>query len=114
MIHVLIRRATVCAVFVLAGAYAWMSLRGPQRIPSLLEKRREIRALEEHNANLKRDIANKQKLIYDLQYNRDKQDEVIRKWLHAGKPNEIHFILPDHEGAPAAVSPHADPEPRAQ
>src|SRR5437764_137005 len=55
VIHPVIRRATLWAVFVLALSYAWVALRGPQGIPALLEKRREIRVMEERNANLKRD-----------------------------------------------------------
>ncbi len=114
MIHPVIRRATIWAVCVLAVSWAWVALRGPQGIPALLEKRHEIRELEERNANLKRDIENKKKLIHDLQYSREKQDEVIRQWLHQGKPNEIQFILPDRGAAKPDTGPHSEPAPRTR
>lgn len=105
MIQSVIRRATILAAFVLVCAYAFMALRGPQGLPSLLEKRHSIRSMEEENANLKRDIDNRRKLIHDLQFSKDKQDEAIRRFLNQAKPNETEFILPDHgmvENAPQA------------
>jgi len=87
-----------------------MAIRGPQGVPAFLEKRREIRQLEEENANLRRDIDNRQKLIHELQYSKDKQDEVIRRYLHEGKPNEVQFILPDRSGS---VNP-VPPQPQAR
>jgi hypothetical protein len=47
------RRLTILVVIVLASAYGFVVLRGPQGIPALLEKHREIRSLEEGNAALK-------------------------------------------------------------
>lgn len=58
----------VAAIAALAGlaAYATIMLRGPQGLSALTEKRREIRTLEEQNANLQRDIEAKKLRIEKL------------------------------------------------
>jgi len=56
------------AVAALAGlaAYATIMLRGPQGLGAWAEKRHEIQALEEQNANLQRDIEAKKIRIEKL------------------------------------------------
>ncbi len=49
------RRAGILFVVVLVGAYGWVFLSGPQGFQTLIEKRREIRDLEERNANIRRE-----------------------------------------------------------
>jgi cell division protein FtsB len=58
----------IAAVAALAGlaAYAAIMLRGPQGLSVLSEKRQEIRALEEQNANLQRDIEARKQRIQKL------------------------------------------------
>jgi cell division protein FtsB len=112
VIQSVIRRATILAAFVLVCAYAFMALRGPQGLPSLLEKRQTIRSMEEENANLKRDIDNRKKLIHDLEFSKDKQDEAIRRFLNQAKPNETEFILPDHGMVASTPQAQAAPAPQ--
>jgi hypothetical protein len=58
----------VAAVAALAGlaAYATIMLRSPQGLSAWAEKRKEIRGLEEQNANLQRDIDAKKSRIEKL------------------------------------------------
>ena len=93
--HYLIRRILVLAVFVLVGVYGYMSLRGPQGVPALMEKWREIRKLEEENANLQRENDYRRDRIKKLQESPSEQELEIRKQLKLLRPGETTFILPD-------------------
>lgn len=71
----------LAAIAALAGlaAYATIMLRGPQGLSALSEKRQEIRAMEEQNANLQRDINAKKTRIEKLKNDPDTQALELRK-----------------------------------
>ena len=94
-VHYLIRRGAVLIMFVLIGVYGYLSLRGPQGIPALMEKWREIRKLEEDNANLQRENDYRRERIKKLQESPSEQELEIRKQLKLLRPGEVSFILPD-------------------
>jgi len=94
-VHYLIRRVAVLIVFVLVGVYGYMSLRGPQGIPALMDKWREIRKLEEDNASLQRENDYRRERIKKLQESPSEQELEIRKQLKLLRPGETSFILPD-------------------
>jgi predicted nuclease with TOPRIM domain len=77
----------------LAGlaAYATITLRGPQGLRALEEKRREIRALEEENANLRRDIEAKKLRIERLKNDPSTQEVEIEKRLGKVHPGVTEF-----------------------
>ncbi len=114
-LHHLIRRVALAIVVVLAGVYGYMSLRGPQGIPALMEKWREIRRLEEDNAALQRENDYRRERIKKLQSSPSEQELEIRKKLKLLRPGETSFILPDppkqDESKPVAPSgPPSAPE----
>jgi len=76
------------------GAYATIMLRGPQGLSALSEKHREIRALEEQNANLQRDNDAKRLRIDRLQHDASAQELEVRKRLKLQKEGEVQFVLP--------------------
>lgn len=78
----------LAALAALAGlaAYATIMLRGPQGIRALEDKHRQIRALEEQNANLTRDIEAKKERIERLKNDPSTQRVEIQKRL--GKISE--------------------------
>jgi len=79
----------------IAIAYAWIAVSGPQGLQALLEKRREIRELEEQNAALTREIEHRRDRIRRLEESTSEQEMEIRKQLKLQKPGETTFILPD-------------------
>jgi cell division protein FtsB len=91
------RRAGIVLVIMLAGAYGWVFLRGPQGLQTLIEKRREIRELEERNADLKRENERRKERIHRLQESRSEQEMEIRKQLKLQRQGETTFILPESE-----------------
>lgn len=82
---------TVVAIFVLVI----FVLRGPQSMPALNGKRREIRDLQESNANLEREIQIKKQRLERLRHSQIEQDLEIRERLKLMKPGEKQFVLPD-------------------
>ena len=97
------RRAGIVVVIILACAYGWMFLSGPQGLQTLIEKRREIRQLEERNANIKLENDRRKERIRRLQESRSEQEMEIRKQLKLQRPGETTFILPESEQKDKAV-----------
>jgi cell division protein FtsB len=91
------RRAGIVLVVILACAYGWMFLSGPQGFQTLIEKRREIRELEERNANTKLENDRRKERIRRLEESRSEQEMEIRKQLKLQRPGETTFILPESE-----------------
>jgi cell division protein FtsB len=98
------RRITIAIVFVLASAYGYVVLRGPQGIPALTEKQREIRALEEGNAALRQELAAREARNKKLRESTDIQEQEIRKRLHLLRPGETQFVLPEQGQQPSTPS----------
>jgi cell division protein FtsB len=84
------------AILLVVG-YAFFALRGPQGVPALLEKRRQIQQLEQRNAMLAREIELKRQRIRRLRENQDEQELEIRQRLKLVRPGEKVFILQDQE-----------------
>jgi cell division protein FtsB len=91
------RRAGILVVAILAIAYGWVFLRGPQGFQTLIEKRREIREWEIRNDDERRENERRKERIRRLQNSRSEQDMEIRKQLKLQKPGETTFILPESE-----------------
>lgn len=82
--------------------YAFFTLRGPQGIPALMEKRREIQALEKRNADLAREIELRREKINRLRDSQSEQELEIRQNLKLVRPGEKVFILQDQDSKPPA------------
>lgn len=76
-------------------AYGWIAVSGPQGLPALLAKRREIRQLQEQNAEMTREIEHRRDRIRRLEDSPSEQEMEIRKQLKLLRPGETTFILPD-------------------
>lgn len=95
LVKVFARRGGWVAAVALLGAYAWMAVRGPQGIQSLIEKHQEIRALEEQNAQKAREIDALRDRIKRLEQSSSEQELEIRKELKLLRPGETTFLLPE-------------------
>ena len=98
-----VRRIAYIIAFALIGVYGYVALRGPQGIPALLEKRRQIRELEEQNQTIQRENTYRRERIHKLESSTSEQEIEIRKKLHMLRQGETSFILPDapkQESAP--------------
>jgi cell division protein FtsB len=87
---------TTYTAMVLSGVvYAFIVLQGPNGIPGLTEKRREVKELEQSTQKLHREIEEKQQRIQRLEQNTAEQEFEIRQRLKLAKPGEKIYILDD-------------------
>jgi cell division protein FtsB len=89
------RRIAYAAAFILIAAYGWIALEGPQGLPALFAKHREIRQLQEQNIILTRENERRRERIRRLKDSPSEQEMEIRKQLKLQKQGETTFILPD-------------------
>jgi Septum formation initiator. len=90
-----LRRTGYIAALGIAGVYALIAFHGPQGVPVLKEKRKEIESLQEQNADLTRDIEYRRRRIERLRTSQAEQELEIRDRLKLLRPGETSFILPD-------------------
>ena len=83
------------AVLLLVLGYALFALRAG--IPAWMEKRREVRNLEQRNASLAREIEQRREKITRLRESETEQDLEIRQRLKLVKPGEKVFVLQDQD-----------------
>jgi cell division protein FtsB len=86
------RGLLLVGALVLTGG--WAAIAGPQGLEGLLEKRREIRELQERNATLAAENAERRDRIRKMSGSPEEQEIIIRDQLKLAKPGETTFILP--------------------
>jgi cell division protein FtsB len=99
------RRAGYLVVAGVVVIYGLVALRGPQGITALLDKRREVRMLEEQNAALAAENERRRERILRLEQNPTEQEMQIRKQLKLLRPGETTFILEDPPKGTATPDP---------
>ena len=72
--------------------YAFFAIRGPHGIAAYVEKRQEIRQLEDGNAVLSRENQLKKEYIERLERSSEEQELEIRRKLRLVKPGEKVFL----------------------
>ena len=87
-------KSLLLALFLVAIG-SWAAVSGPRGLRVLLDKREEIRKLQEENAALEAENTRRLERIRRLEDNRTEQELEIRKQLHLQKKNEKTFILAD-------------------
>ena len=93
--NLLLRKTGYLTLFAMIAVFAVIALRGPQGIPVLMEKRREIQLLQEQNADLQKENERKRDRIVRLNESQAEQELEIRKRLKLLRKGETSFILPD-------------------
>jgi cell division protein FtsB len=87
---------TIYALVVLCGViYAFVELRGPNGIPGMIDKRRQVHEYEVSNEQLHREIDQKQQRIQRLENDPREQEIEIRQRYKYAAPNERVYILDD-------------------
>jgi cell division protein FtsB len=80
--------AVLCGVI-----YAFIVLQGPNGIPGLLAKRREVKDLEQVTQRMHRELEEKQQHIQRLEQNPAAQEFEIRQRLKLARPGEKIYII---------------------
>jgi len=90
-----IARLGYLLAFLAVVGYATVTLRGPRGLHTLFEKKVEIRAMEERNERLAREIERKREHIRRLADNPAEQELEIRDRLKLVNPKDKVFITGD-------------------
>ena len=109
-----VRKSGFISLLAIIALVAVVALRGPNGIPALAEKRKQIQTLQEMNASLAADNERKRIRIEKLKHSRAEQELEIRERLKMLRPGETQLILPDQPQTdqPQADQPQADqPKP---
>jgi cell division protein FtsB len=96
-----LRPIAALATLTALAAYAVIMLRGPQGLSALTEKQKQIRALEEENANLLRDVEARKLHIRNLQGDHATQVLELRKLGFVGQ-GDTSFNVGGQKINPAA------------
>jgi cell division protein FtsB len=88
----LFTRWALGAAFLAVGTYAFVTLQGPQGIPALLLKQRQIHELEKRNAAEAQQIERIKEHIDRLDKNPSEQEREIRERYKLVHPGETVFI----------------------
>jgi|SRR3954447_4853822 cell division protein FtsB len=81
--------------FLVVATYGLVSLRGPNGLRAISEKRAQIRELEKRNAEIAQEIERKRGHIRRLTDNPAEQELEIRDRLKLLRPNEKVYIIGD-------------------
>jgi cell division protein FtsB len=98
--NLFLRKAGPLVLLVVLGTYALFTIRGPNGVHALAEKRKLIRDFQEQNASLSADNQRRRERIQRLKNNRGEQELEIRERLKMVKPGETQFILPEASKEP--------------
>ena len=90
-----LRTVLSTAALVVAGGYMLFSLVGPGGIPMVLEKNRQVRTLQDQNANLQREIEQRRDRVRSLSDSPSEQERQVREKLKLLKKDETTFVLQD-------------------
>jgi cell division protein FtsB len=96
----MLRFAGYVIAFSMVGVCGLVAFRGPQGVPMLMEKRRDIQVLQEQNADIMKDNEVKRNRLERLRRSQAEQELEIRKRLKLQRPGETTFILPDDAKQP--------------
>jgi cell division protein FtsB len=89
------KRFAITAVMVLIGVYAAVNLTGTYGISALLTKWDELHRLQVENANLEKELKERQERVRLLKESQEQRELEIRKKLHKLLPGEKLYQVPD-------------------
>lgn len=112
MSRVILRPLAALAALVGLAAYATIMWRGPQGLSALDEKRRQIRALEEENADLQRDLDAKKHRIERLKNDPKTQEVEIEKRLGRFPSGVTQFRIGSQGTSPSDDATGGDKQPK--
>ncbi|HYP05476.1 MAG TPA: septum formation initiator family protein [Bryobacteraceae bacterium] len=97
--HPLIQRTALLVCFTLVATYAFVTFQGPHGIAALMEKRRQISALQEENATLAAENERLAVTVDALAKKPSAQKLKIRERLKLIQPGETQLMLPNETPA---------------
>ena len=93
-----LRIGRACALLAIV-AFVFFGLRVPQAIGDLKTKHETIRRLQKENADLEKELQEKQDRVRKLRDSRSEQELEIRRQLRYQREGETSIILPEQKPA---------------
>ncbi len=93
----LIKQVGLAVLAAMIGVYIFVEMTGPRGVQALIQKRAQIEALQEQNAELERHNEARRDRIERLRQSREAQDLEIRRRFKLQRPNTVDFYLPPDE-----------------
>ena len=93
-------KISYAVVLAIGVVFGFAEMRGPNGLGRLMEKREDIRKLEQQNEMLHKEIEAKKNRIGRLADSPEEQELEIRKRLKLVKEHEKTYILGDQQSAP--------------
>jgi cell division protein FtsB len=90
----------------IAGFYVVLTLRGPNGIPRVIERRRIIREVEEQNADLARQNQLLRERNRRLASSPTEQELEIRRRFKYSRPGDTVFIITGEDPTPSTPAAH--------
>jgi cell division protein FtsB len=79
------------------GVYVFLQMTGANGVAALIEKREQVNALQEQNAELERNNRMRKERIERLLDSREEQELEIRRRFKLQKKDSVDFYLPPNE-----------------
>ena len=98
-------KTAVAALALMTVAYGVSEFRGPNGYAGLLQKREQVRNLEQENAKLRAEIDRLDKRVDRLQHDPAAQELEVRKRLHMVKTGEKVYVIQDAQKAQVPALP---------
>jgi len=95
--NLLFRRIGYAVLLTMIAVFVFLEITGPRGIPSLVEKRHRIRALQKANAELARENQARRERIERLESDPAAQEIEVRKQFKSQREGSIDFYLPPDE-----------------
>jgi cell division protein FtsB len=86
-------RLAYFGLFTMVASYAVWTLSGSQGLGAFLERRQQIRELEQRNAGLAREVESMRDYVHRLEQNPDAQEWEIRERLKLVRPGEKVYVI---------------------
>jgi cell division protein FtsB len=108
----ILRRIAIFAAFTLAFVYCLVALRGPQGVQALMDKHKQIRAMQEENARLSRENERLRQRNSDLRNSQEAQEREIREKLGRVRKGDESFVIPGKPVSDAVPASDSELEKR--
>lgn len=91
----LIRQLGYLAAAAVACFYVFVALRGPNGIPTMLEKRQQLERMRQENDSLRREIDRRRIAIEQLQTSDDARKRAVREQTRKAMEGDVTVYLPE-------------------
>jgi cell division protein FtsB len=89
----LFQRLALITLFCLVAVGVTAYLKSPAGIPAALQKREQIRGIEQQNRMLREEVERRKERVHRLETDQDYRDREIRERYNVQKPNEQTIYL---------------------